>query len=99
MSLSRDDIKRLADLARLDLPADQAEKLRGELDRILGYVDRLQKIKTDGVAETSTVPQESLRSDVAFPVDEEERELILSDFPARVGDALQTPAVFEKPKV
>jgi len=99
MPLSRKDIDRLADLARLDLPVDQAEKLRGELDRILKYVDRLQKIKTEGVAETSTAAQETLRSDAAFPVDEEERELILSDFPERAGDALQTPAVFEKPKV
>jgi len=38
------------------------------------------------------------RPDVELPCDHAAREIILSNFPERVGDLLKTPGVFDKPK-
>lgn len=97
-SLSLEEVKSLAVLARLELSETELEKLQQDLDSILGYVDRLQKIDTQGVLEGSSDPVSSFRADKTLPVDDAARELILSNFPDRVSDALGVPAVFEKPK-
>lgn len=99
MALSKEDVKRLAELARLELAPDEAERMRHELDRVLGYVNRLGNVDTTGVSEASVESAESaLRRDASEPCDQAARELIMSNFPDRAGDALKVPAVFEKPK-
>jgi len=99
MSLSRDDVRRLAELARLNLDDAELDQQQKELERILGYVARLSKIDTKHTPETEVVSQEmNFREDQELPCDEVEREIILSNFPDRAGDALRVPAVFEKPK-
>ena len=99
MPVTRDDVKRLADLARLELTDEEAASAERELDAELGYVDRLKEVDTAGV-EPMTMPAraEGWRADVALPCDELAREIILSNFPSRKGDLLQTPGVFENPK-
>ena len=99
MALTTEDVKRLAELARLELSEDEMENRRQEIERILNYVDRLAAVDTTGVpeAEGSALLQ-PLRADVSLGRDEAARELILSNFPDRLGDALRVPAVFEKPK-
>jgi Asp-tRNA(Asn)/Glu-tRNA(Gln) amidotransferase C subunit len=49
MSLTRDEVKSLADLARLQLSDGEIAKAEKELDAILKFVDRLQKIDASGV--------------------------------------------------
>jgi len=53
--LSRDDVLKLARLARLRLSDDEVSKLQDELSEILGYVEMLQKVDTDGLEPTSQV--------------------------------------------
>ena len=99
MALTTEDVKGLAELARLELSDAEVETRRGELERILTYVDRLAAVDTTGVpeAEGSALLQ-PLRQDTSLGADEAARELILQNFPERTGDALRVPAVFEKPK-
>lgn len=42
--LEKKDIEKLADLARLEVPEDEKETLRMEVDAILGYVGEIQKL-------------------------------------------------------
>ena len=44
MSVSSDDVKKLAELSRLALTDQEVEKLRGEIESILSYVDAVQKV-------------------------------------------------------
>ncbi len=98
MKLNQEDVKHLAELARLDLSEPEAKKMSEEFGSILGYVERIQKVDT-GKVEPFTMPaKEDWRPDVAFESDEATRELILSNFPGRTGDLLQAPGVFENPK-
>jgi len=99
MSLSREDVFHLAELARLEIGEGDIASVQHDLDHILGFVDRLKEVDTIGV-EPMTMPEraEGWRGDVSQPCDELARELILSNFPERKGDLLATPGVFEKPK-
>ncbi len=53
--VSLDEIKKLARLSRIDLSEEEAESLRGELENILGYVDQLSDVDTEGLETTSQV--------------------------------------------
>lgn len=49
MSLSPDDVARIARLARIELSAAEAEATRGQLNGILGFIEQLQAVNTDGI--------------------------------------------------
>ena len=53
MSLSTDDVRHVANLARLALDEGQLEQLRDELGRILGYAEQIGEVATDDVPPTS----------------------------------------------
>lgn len=100
MSLTREDIASLAHLARIGLSDEEQTRAEKELDSVLGYVDRLQKVDTSGAEEAAppAVRAASFRNDEVMACDEAGRQFILSNFPARQEDLLKVPAVFEKPK-
>ncbi len=98
MALSRQEVKQMADLARLELSEDELAAAEQDLDKVLGYVERLQKVDTQGVEPAAMPARTEWREDVALPCDEAAREIIISNFPARQGDLLKTPGVFENPK-
>jgi aspartyl-tRNA(Asn)/glutamyl-tRNA(Gln) amidotransferase subunit C len=49
MSISRQDIEKVALLARLQLTEDELSKMTSELAQIVGYVDQLREVNTEGV--------------------------------------------------
>ena len=42
--MQKEDIKKLADLARIDLTAEEIDRLTKEFDEILSYVDTIKKV-------------------------------------------------------
>lgn len=53
--LTREDILKLARLARLDLTDEEIEEFRGELSEILQYVEQLQSVDVEGSEPTNQV--------------------------------------------
>lgn len=53
--LTREDVLKLARLARLDLTEDEIEEFRGELSEILQYVEQLQAVDVEGLEPTNQV--------------------------------------------
>jgi aspartyl-tRNA(Asn)/glutamyl-tRNA(Gln) amidotransferase subunit C len=49
MSISRQDIEKVALLARLQLTDDELSRMTVELAQIVGYVDQLGEVDTNGV--------------------------------------------------
>lgn len=47
------DIKYIAELARLELPAEQVGKLQEELSRIVDSIAKLREVNVDGVEPTA----------------------------------------------
>jgi aspartyl-tRNA(Asn)/glutamyl-tRNA(Gln) amidotransferase subunit C len=53
--LTRDDVLKLARLARLDLSDEEIDSFRAELDEILHYVEQLDNVDISGLEPTSQV--------------------------------------------
>ena len=59
MSVDVTTVKRVAKLARLALTEEEAQKMMGELNGILGFVEQLSEVNVDGVEPmTSVMPME-----------------------------------------
>ena len=55
MSLSREEVKHIAKLARLELSDKEIEKYSDQLSSVLGYMEILNEIDTSKVKETDQV--------------------------------------------
>lgn len=55
MSVSRDDVRHVAQLARLDFSEEEEAQMADELSQILGYVEKLDELDTSGVPPMSHV--------------------------------------------
>ncbi|HVW57786.1 MAG TPA: Asp-tRNA(Asn)/Glu-tRNA(Gln) amidotransferase subunit GatC [Rhizobiaceae bacterium] len=59
MSVSIDTVKRVARLARIAVDDEDAERMSGELNAILGFVEQLNEVDVSGVEPmTSVIPME-----------------------------------------
>jgi aspartyl-tRNA(Asn)/glutamyl-tRNA(Gln) amidotransferase subunit C len=97
MTLSREDVRRIARLARLTLSPEEEERFRDQLSAILGYVEQLGELDLEGVepmthalAAGEAAP---LRADVpARCLDPEDA---LANAPAREGTWFKVPRIIE----
>lgn len=53
--LTKDDVKKLATLARIKLTDEEVEKFQKDLSAIFDYIDALMQVVIDGVEEVSQV--------------------------------------------
>jgi len=69
MKISRAEVEHVARLARLALPEEELTALTGEMDAILGYVDKLNQLDTTGIVPTAhAVPLDNaFRDDAVRP--------------------------------
>ena len=69
MSLSINEVVRIAELARLKLSPEEIERYRDQLSDILEYAERLQSLDTSDIPPTSSVlsDQSGLREDNPKP--------------------------------
>ena len=52
MAISKEDVKHIAELARLELSEEDLQKFQGELSSILEYIEKLQEVETEEVPPT-----------------------------------------------
>jgi aspartyl-tRNA(Asn)/glutamyl-tRNA(Gln) amidotransferase subunit C len=91
--ISADDVRKVATLARLDLPDDRIEIYTSQLESILGYVDQLQAVDTTDVPPTTRAVEvvNVTRADGVNAT--EVREEILDQAPKREGDFYRVPKI------
>ena len=95
MSLSLADVKKVATLARLELSPGDLSQMADQLNKILGYVDQLNEVDTEGLEPLAhPLPLSNVfRDDVptpSLPVD-----AALQNAPNRLADFFGVPAVFD----
>ncbi|HEY4506697.1 MAG TPA: Asp-tRNA(Asn)/Glu-tRNA(Gln) amidotransferase subunit GatC [Candidatus Paceibacterota bacterium] len=100
--ISKKDVEQIASLARLGLNDKEKEKMADELGSILGYIDKLNEVNTDGVEPVAhaTGLENIMRQDVAVekPLGEravESRKLVDMS-PESENGFVKVPAVFEE---
>lgn len=69
MKITRSEVEHVARLARLALDERELQALTGQIDAILGYMEQLNRLDTEGILPTShAVPVENaFREDRAHP--------------------------------
>ncbi|MCK5769267.1 Asp-tRNA(Asn)/Glu-tRNA(Gln) amidotransferase subunit GatC [Algiphilus sp.] len=95
MSLTTDQIRHVAHLARLGIDESRLEGLGTELDAIIGMVDALRAADTDGVtpmAHPVDMPQRG-REDAVTESDQRERYQAIA--PEAVDGLYRVPRVIE----
>lgn len=95
MSISKETVKYVARLSRIELKANELEKLSAQLESILDFIDKLKKIDTKDISPTSHILpiNNVLREDEISPslsCDE-----ALKDVPHRVRNFFGVPKVIE----
>lgn len=97
MSLTQEEVDKIADLARLELAEDELASFREQMSSILDYVGKLSEVNTDGVEPMShVVPVTNvMRDDNPVLCDKEVRADIINAFPESEDDMLKVKAVFE----
>lgn len=64
MSIQRDDVRRIAELARLEIPEDRIERVAAELSAVLAFAEALKRLDLTGCEPTVFAPSETpLRED------------------------------------
>ena len=91
--ITADDVRKVAHLARLELPDDTIATYTGQLERILDYVDQLQAVNTEGVPPTTRAVEvvNATREDTVVNTDA--RQDLLDQAPQREGDFFRVPKI------
>ncbi|MBU1180040.1 Asp-tRNA(Asn)/Glu-tRNA(Gln) amidotransferase subunit GatC [Patescibacteria group bacterium] len=98
MKLSKEEVQKIALLARIELKDEELLKYGEQLSSILEYINKLQKVDTSQV-DPNFYPTDLInawREDGEKGCTETERELILGNMPEKEGDLLKTLGVFKK---
>jgi aspartyl-tRNA(Asn)/glutamyl-tRNA(Gln) amidotransferase subunit C len=109
MTISREDVLRVAQLAHLDLAPEEIETYRGQLDEILAYIGKLQELDVSNVepmtqmrprnAEGASGPtaagaEPELRDDVIVPCDV--ADAVLAEASDAAKPFFRVPKVIER---
>ncbi len=95
MGITREDVMKIAELARLEFKPEEADRYASQLGDILGYAAKLDEIDTEG-KEPLTHAQEMvnvMREDVA--VQGLTHEQALMNAPQRKGEFFLVPRIMD----
>ena len=93
-SLSREQVIRIAQLARLELTGEEVELFTRQLADILAYVEQIQELDTTGVPPTSHVMNQPIdRADEPRPTLPREEALQNAPEAARQAGLFKVPRV------
>jgi aspartyl-tRNA(Asn)/glutamyl-tRNA(Gln) amidotransferase subunit C len=93
MNISKEEVAKVAQLARLDLSEQEVIEITGQLDRILGYIAKLNEIDTKDVVPTThaLAIHNVFRGDVVQPSLSQQEAL--ANGPRQNGEAFVVPRV------
>lgn len=94
MSLSVEEIKKIAELARLKLTPEEEKRYAETISAVLDYMTILNEVDTKGVEPTSQVTglEDVFREDI--PADSSIKKELISLFPEEKENELVVPEVF-----
>ena len=97
MSVSEEDVVRIAGLARLQLSEEERQTFRRQLDQVLAYIQKLNELDTTDAepASTSQHPGTRMREDSVEA--SLSREEALANARAQVRGFIRIPRVITRP--
>jgi aspartyl-tRNA(Asn)/glutamyl-tRNA(Gln) amidotransferase subunit C len=95
MSVTSQQVRHIAKLARIGMDDAQIEALVPELNNILGWVEQLAEVNTDGVEPLTAVIDQKLRLRDDIVNDGDIRDKVLANAPEAQHGFFAVPKVIE----
>ncbi|HYU95265.1 MAG TPA: Asp-tRNA(Asn)/Glu-tRNA(Gln) amidotransferase subunit GatC [Sphingomicrobium sp.] len=95
MSVSNDQVRHIAKLARIAMSEAELERLGPELNAIIGWVEQLGEVNTDGVEPLTAVIDQKLRLRDDAVTDGDIRDQVLANAPEAQHGFFAVPKVIE----
>ena len=95
MSVNADTVRHVAKLARIAMSNAEIDALVPELNQILGWVDQLAEVDTDGVEPLTAVIEQKLRLRDDVVTDGDVRDKVLANAPDAQHGFFAVPKVIE----
>ena len=95
MPIDTDTVRKIAALARIEVQDDELAHLAGELSNIIGFVEQLAAVDTEGVAPLASVAHRALPRREDAVTDGDCAEAILGNAPERRDGFFVVPKVVE----
>ena len=95
MSVTNEQVRHIARLARIAMSDEELDRLVPELNNILGWVEQLAEVDTDGVEPLATVIEQKLRLRGDAVTDGGCRDEILANAPDAQHGFFAVPKVIE----
>jgi len=95
MPVSNDQVRHIAKLARIAMSDEEIERLAPELNNILGWVEQLGEVNTDGVEPLTAVIDQKLRLRDDVVNDGDIRDDVLANAPEAQHGFFAVPKVIE----
>ena len=95
MSVNPEQVRHIAKLARIAMSDGEIEALVPELNNILGWVDQLSQVNTDGVEPLTAVIANTLRLREDVVTDGNVRDDVLANAPSAEHGFFAVPKVIE----
>ena len=95
VSVNKATVKKISRLARLHIPEEQLEKIAGELNAIVNWIEELSEVDTTGVQPLSSVTGHELPQREDAVSDGNKVEDILANAPEEASGFFVVPKVVE----
>ncbi|MCQ4632414.1 MULTISPECIES: Asp-tRNA(Asn)/Glu-tRNA(Gln) amidotransferase subunit GatC [Shinella] len=95
MSVDLATVKRVARLARIAVSEEEANRMTGELNGILGFVEQLSEVNVEGVEPMTSVTPMVMRKREDVVNDGSKADDIVANAPATDRNFFQVPKVVE----
>ncbi len=95
MALDKATVRTIAFLARIKVPEEDLEHLAGELSNILGWVEQLGEVDTDGVEPMTSGAETTLPQREDSVTDGDARDQVLANAPEAEDGFYAVPKVLE----
>ena len=95
MSVDLATVKRVARLARIAVSEEEANRMTGELNGILGFVEQLSEVNVEGVEPMTSVTPMEMRKREDVVSDGSKADDIVANAPATDRNFFQVPKVVE----
>ena len=95
MSVTNEQVRHIARLARIAMSDEEIERLEPELNNILGWVEQLGEVNTDGIEPLTAVIDQKLRLREDVVTDGDIRDDVLANAPDAQHGFFAVPKVIE----
>ena len=95
MSVDLATVKRVARLARIAVSEEEANRMTGELNGILGFVEQLSEVDVEGVEPMTSVTPMEMKKRADVVTDGEIPDKVLANAPATEDHFFLVPKVVE----